>query len=228
MQLSIIIPILNEAVILSRYGDHLRALRSAVHDLIVVDGGSSDNSVTLARSLSNQVTTAKRGRATQMNAGARLARGDVLLFLHADSLLPRDALQEICTIMAQEHALWGGFNIKLAGQHPFFRVIEAMMNWRSRLTGIHTGDQVLFVRRTLFDSVGGFPDIPLMEDIAISKRLKRYARPVRIDRQIVTSSRRWEHNGILRTVATMWILRLAYFLGVSPQILHRYYYGKCG
>lgn len=225
MRLSIVIPVLNEAMHLTCHGDHLRSLRSAVHDLIVVDGGSTDNTVALARRFTDRVIITQRGRALQMNAGARLARGDVLLFLHADSVLSREAIDDIGKEMARSNALWGGFNVRLIGQHPLFRLIEAMMNWRSRLTGIHTGDQLLFVQRKLFESIGGFPPIPLMEDIAISKLLKRRARPVRIKHQILTSSRRWEHNGILRTVATMWGLRLAFFLGVNPQTLHRYYYG---
>jgi rSAM/selenodomain-associated transferase 2 len=224
MRLSIIIPVLNEAHHLSRHGDHLRALNCAVHELIVVDGGSADNSVTLARRFTDRVMVAERGRASQMNAGARLAQGDVLLFLHADTVLPPEALQEMITQLTGGKALWGGFNVRLAGCRPMFRLIETTMNWRSRLTGIHTGDQLLFVDRTLFNSIDGFPEIPLMEDIAISRLLKRRARPVRIKRHIVTSSRRWERNGILRTIAIMWSLRLAYFLGVSPQTLHRYYY----
>lgn len=218
-------PVLNEADHLARFGNHLRALRAAVHELIVVDGGSTDSSVALARGFADLVKVTETGRASQMNAGARLAQGDVLLFLHADSVLPPEATQDISTEMTRKKALWGGFNVRLEGEHPMFRLIETMMNWRSRLTGIHTGDQLLFVHRTLFESIGGFPEIPLMEDIAMSKLLKRRARPVRIKRQIITSSRRWEHNGILRTVVTMWSLRLAYFLGVSPQTLHRHYYG---
>ncbi|MCP4409840.1 MAG: glycosyltransferase family 2 protein [Gammaproteobacteria bacterium] len=228
MRLSCIIPVLNEAAFLSRYTDYLASLKVGSHELIIVDGGSQDRSASLGRCIADRFTSTHRGRAHQMNAGAALATGDVLVFLHVDTLLPATAIEDIITATTEKESLWGGFDVRLSGHHPAFRMIETLMNLRSRLTGILTGDQTLFIRRDLFHVIGGFPNIPLMEDIAISRRLKRRARPAHITARVLTSSRRWEHQGILRTIIKMWLLRLAYFLGVDPNILVHYYYGKRG
>jgi rSAM/selenodomain-associated transferase 2 len=153
-----------------------------------------------------------------MSAGARTAAGDVLWFLHADSrVLPgaQSQLLDAC----RAGAIWGRFDVRLAGHRPLLRLVERMMNWRSRLTGIATGDQGIFVTRAAFEAVGGFPPIPLMEDVALSKALRRQARPVCLSGPILTSSRRWEENGILRTILLMWRLRLAYALGADPRRL---------
>lgn len=165
---------------------------------------------------------AARGRAAQMNRGARAARADVLLFLHADTRLPPGGLERVRAAIARGRA-WGRFDVRLSGSRPVFRVIERMMSWRSALTGIATGDQAIFVRRDVFRVLGGFPAVPLMEDIELCMRLKWVERPVRLRNPVVTSSRRWEREGVARTVLTMWLLRSAYALGASPHRLARWY-----
>ena len=206
--------------------EHLKQFNTSAYELIVVDGGSQDESIAVSNRFADHVQRAPRGRASQMNTGAQLAKGDILIFLHADTLLPPMALLSIERTIARENYLWGGFNVRLSGNHLFYRIIERMMNLRSRVSGIITGDQVMFVRRTTFQAVGGFPDIPLMEDIAISKRLKRQGQPANIPLRVLTSSRMWEDNGILRTISKMWALRLAFFLGLNPHTLVKYYYGN--
>ncbi len=222
MRISIVLPVLNEAASLSQVLQTLQAWRRAGHEVVVVDGGSHDASVALARPLADVVIQAPRGRASQMNAGARRARGEVLLFLHADTRLPPDAPACIVAGLCRG-ACWGRFDVRLSGERMMFRVIERLMNWRSRLSGIATGDQAIFVTRAAFEQVEGFPPIPLMEDIAISKRLKRLGRPLCLRGPAHTSSRRWEQNGVWRTVLLMWRLRLAYFLGADPARLARQY-----
>ena len=194
-------------------------------EVVVVDGGSRDDTLSLARLAGAKVMTSPRGRARQMNAGVQATRGDILVFLHADTRLPQDFTEYMHRFAVSGRA-WGCFNIRLSGSHPAFRLIEFMMNWRSRFTGICTGDQVLFMRRHAFERVGGFPCIALMEDIAISKSLKRVCRPWRCRGPVISASRRWEKHGILRTVLRMWCLRLSYFFGVSPERLAGHYYGS--
>jgi rSAM/selenodomain-associated transferase 2 len=159
-----------------------------------------------------------------MNAGAKVADGDVLVFLHADSFLPDTAIQDITQALAMTGKAWGRFAVRLSGRHPMFRVIEWMMNRRSCITGIATGDQAMFIRRDVFALSGCFDDIPLMEDIAMSKKLKTYSRPACLRTEVCTSSRRWEQQGIVRTVFLMWSLRLRYWMGASPHALVRHYY----
>lgn len=225
LTLSIILPTLNEAAQLSATLEALQPLRALGHEVIVVDGGSADASMALAQPWAERVLHAERGRARQMNAGADLARGAVLLFLHADTRLPEAAAMLITDGLQQSARGWGRFDVRLTGAQPALRIVEWLMNWRSRITGIATGDQALFVRRELFDAVGGFPAIPLMEDIALSRVLKRRAgAPLCLKERVLTSSRRWEQQGILRTVVLMWRLRLAYALGADPQRLVRDYY----
>lgn len=222
-RISIIIPTLDEA---ERIGDtlaRLAPLRARGCEVIVADGGSRDETRSIAAPLTDRLVVAPRGRATQMNAGARAASGEVLLFLHADSSPPANADCLILEGLAASGRRWGRFDVRLSGRHPLLRVVERLMNWRSRATGICTGDQGLFVKRAVFDSVGGFPEIALMEDVALSRALKRLGRPLCLDEPITTSSRRWEQNGVLRTVLLMWRLRLAYFFGASPEDLARVY-----
>ncbi len=220
-RLSIIIPSVDDAECLGTTLAALARLRRAGHEIIVVDGGSRDDSRRFARGFADRVLVAGRGRARQMNAGAAAANGDVLVFLHADSLLPGDAQAAIA------HALtvscWGRFDVRLWGREWSFRIIETFMNLRSRITGIATGDQAIFVEREVFAMVGGYPEIPLMEDVAISRLLKAIARPACLRQRVVTSARRWRANGIARTVILMWRLRLAFALGADPRSLaHRY------
>lgn len=225
-KVSIIIPALNEAGSLEATLQPMQSWRKAGHELILVDGGSDDATATIAAPLVDQVLKSDPGRARQMNMGAEVASGEVLLFLHADTLLPDGADTIILVALAQQYR-WGRFDVRLSGHHWLLRVVERMMNWRSCVSGIATGDQGIFVERDLFIQLGGFPQIPLMEDLALSRRLKgAVGRPACIRTPLVTSSRRWEQYGIVRTIILMWRLRLAWFLGVSAQRLAKQYHYK--
>ena len=212
-RLSVIVPALNEAGGIRAALEALAPLRARGHEVIVIDGGSSDGTPDIAVGLCDRVLSAPRGRAAQMNAGARAANGDMLLFLHADTRLPAD-------FTIPDSAVWGRFDVRIDGRHPLLKVVACAMNLRSRLTGIATGDQAIFVRRALFP---GFPEIALMEDVALSGVLKKIASPSCLRERVVTSGRRWEAHGVLRTIFLMWRLRLLYFLGVSPDALARKY-----
>ena len=221
MKLSIVMPVLNEA---DGIEDALRALaplRRRGVEVVVADGGSSDATVALARPLADIVIAAPRGRGSQMNAGGAASCGDVLLFLHADTRLPPDADILIRDGLAPSGHTWGRFDVHIDGAHWLFPVIAAAMNLRSRITGIATGDQAIFIKRAAFGS--GFPDLPLMEDIAMTKRLKRIGPPLCITAPVITSGRRWEKHGVVRTVLRMWWLRFVYFLGANPVRLARSY-----
>lgn len=226
-RVSIIIPALNEAALITDVLRALAPLRRRGHEVIVVDGGSSDGTPALAAPLADRVLHAPKGRALQMNVGAHAATGDVLWFLHADTMPPPDADEPILAAMAQGNRGWGHFDVRLSGVGILLRMVEFLMNRRSRLSGIATGDQGLFVRREWFERAGGFPEIPLMEDIALSRMLKRDSRPAHIAQELVTSSRRWERRGTWRTILLMWRLRLAYFLGADPRKLAGLY-GESG
>ncbi|MGD7036368.1 TIGR04283 family arsenosugar biosynthesis glycosyltransferase [Methylotuvimicrobium buryatense] len=217
MHFSIIIPTLNEQTSIVECLGKLQHLREHA-EIIVSDGGSSDRTVALAEDLADLVLTGSVGRAKQMNRGAKHAHGEVLIFLHADTVLPEQALNSISQAL-NEGACWGRFDIRLCGSHVMLKVIAALMNLRSRWTGIATGDQAIFVHRKAFDSVGGFPDIALMEDIALSKSLKNWSKPACLSARVVSSGRRWESYGIYRTILLMWSLRLRYFLGSHPETL---------
>ncbi len=221
--LSTIVPTLNEAAGIVAHLATLQPLRRRGGEVIVVDGGSADDTLKLAGPLVDQVITARRGRAAQMNAGARSASGDVLLFLHADTRLPEGADSLLKRVLTDERWEWGRFDVVIEGTHPLLRLVAWSMNRRSRLTGIATGDQALFVRRKAFARVGGFPDLPLMEDIALSRRLKRLGRPLCLGERVTTSGRRWERRGVLRTIVLMWQLRAWYWLGADPSQLARAY-----
>jgi len=223
MKLSIIIPVYNEVKNIVTALRRLQDYRLQGHEVIVVDGGSQDNTFDCAVGLVDKLLKSKPGRATQMNTGAAQATGDVLVFLHVDTELPRLANKLINEAMDNQYQ-WGRFNVSLSGQHVLFRIIETMMNWRSRVTGIATGDQAIFVRRTVFQQVAGYPEIKLMEDIELSRKLKFFGKPACIKTRAMTSSRKWEKNGIVRTTLLMWWLRLLHFFGVSPEKLHSRYY----
>jgi rSAM/selenodomain-associated transferase 2 len=222
-KLSIIVPVLNEGESIADALDALADLRALGVEVIVVDGGSRDATVPRARARADRVISAPRGRALQMNAGAEKACGDVLLFLHADTRLPGDADHIVLDGIARSGRAWGRFDVKIDGDSPLLVAVAWLMNIRSRLTGIATGDQAIFVRRDAFHSVGGFPAIPLMEDIGLSKRLKRASRPLCLRACAVTSGRRWDKNGVASTVLLMWRLRLSYFFGADPKALARQY-----
>jgi rSAM/selenodomain-associated transferase 2 len=224
-QISIIIPALNEAAGIGATLAALAPLRERGHDVIVVDGGSADGTPELARPLADRVIAAPRGRASQMNAGAAAARGDVVLFLHADTVLPPEADRAVLEGLATTRLLWGRFDVRIAGRHPLLPVIAWFMNFRSRLTGVATGDQAIFAWREAFLRAGGFPPIPLMEDVALARALGRLSQPLCLAERVTTSGRRWESRGVARTILLMWWLRLGYFLGASPERLHRIYHG---
>ncbi len=222
MRLSIIIPVLNEGDRILRLLSSLQDARSEGHEIIVADGGSEDGTCERALPLADRVVRCPRGRAQQMNAAAALASREVLFFLHADSALPAGFAALI--LDAMRRGRWGRFDIRLDGDRFMLRVVEWFMNRRSRWSGISTGDQGLFVERKLFEAVGKFPAIALMEDIAITKQLRAIEAPICLRERITTSSRRWEKNGIWRTIWLMWRLRYAYWRGADPADLARIYY----
>jgi len=220
--ISIIIPTLNECDTLPSTLKPLQAFRQTQIEIIVVDGGSSDDTMSIASTLADKILSADKGRAHQMNAGAEKAAGEVLLFLHADAQLPDNATPLIEQYVRPKQ--WGRFNVRLNSPHWLLKMNGWLMNYRSCLTGIVTGDQGLFVHRTMFEEIGGFPDIPLMEDIAISKKLKQYNRPICLKSRITVDTRYWEQHGIWRSIFRMWKIRLAYFLGIPAEHLVNKYY----
>ena len=221
MQVSVVIPTLNEAATL---GQMLSLVRTAGEcELVVVDGGSRDDTLTIARLHADLVLGASRGRARQMNVGARAATGEALLFLHADSILPCQFPQQLQIAFADAAVVGGRFDVRLDAEGWQFRMIETLMNIRSRLSRISTGDQAIFVRRDVFHHLGGFPDLELMEDIEFSRRLKRAGKIACLRDRVTTSARRWRRDGVFRTIGLMWMLRLAYFLGVPPHQLKMFY-----
>jgi rSAM/selenodomain-associated transferase 2 len=222
-KLSIIVPVLNEGEGIGGALDALADLRALGTEVIVVDGGSRDATIQRARLRADRVIVAPRGRARQMNAGVEKAAGDVLLFLHADTRLPADVDHVVLNGLERSGRVWGRFDVRIDSRHPLLFAVARLMNLRSRLTGIATGDQAIFARRDAFRAAGAFAEIPLMEDIALCKRLKRASRPLCLRERAVTSGRRWETNGVVRTVLLMWHLRLAYFFGADPQSLARQY-----
>ena len=224
--LSIVIPALNEATSIWATLSPLQAMRARGVEVVLVDGGSADNTKQIALPLVDRVVDCARGRARQMNAGAKECKGEVILFLHADSMLPIDADQSILDALHTTTRNWGRFDVAIEGAHFFLPVVAWFMNRRSRLTGIATGDQGLFMTRKAFAAVGGFADIPLMEDVAMCAALKKNGAPIYLKQTITTSGRRWEKHGVWRTIFLMWRIRLAYFFGADPVKLHRTYHAK--
>jgi rSAM/selenodomain-associated transferase 2 len=221
MRISVIIPTLNEANGIAQTLEWVR--RAGECELVVVDGGSDDGTPDIARLYADVVLSSVCGRARQMNAGARAATGEALLFLHADTILPEQFSTLLDRILQNSTIVGGRFDVRLDAPGWAFRMIETLMNLRSRLTKIATGDQAMFVRRDVFFSIGGFPELELMEDIEFSRRLKRRGNIACLRARVVTSARRWRRDGVYRTVALMWTLRLAYFCGVSPRQLKPFY-----
>ncbi|MFZ3152942.1 TIGR04283 family arsenosugar biosynthesis glycosyltransferase [Pseudomonas sp.] len=224
--LSVVIPVRNEAQALPGLLDDLAELRASGAELILVDGGSRDGTCELALGRVDQLLRTAPGRALQMNTGAVAARGAYLWFVHADTRISAEALRSLQEALS-ERPLWGRFDVRLSGPGLAFWVIGAMISLRSRLSGIASGDQGIFVARQHFEALGGYAPIPLMEDVQLCRRLKALARPCCLRPPLSTSSRRWEQHGIWRTVVLMWCLRLAYYCGVSPEKLaHQYRRGS--
>ncbi|HEX8165539.1 MAG TPA: TIGR04283 family arsenosugar biosynthesis glycosyltransferase [Beijerinckiaceae bacterium] len=219
MRLSIVVPTLDEAEGITAHLAALAPLRARGAEVIVADGGSRDGTPEHARPLADRILAAPRGRAAQMNAGAAAAVGDVLLFLHADTRLPADADRLVAGALAGGRRDWGRFDVAIEGRHPLLAVVAWMMNRRSRATGIATGDQAIFVTAEAFRAAGGYPEIPLMEDVVLSRALRRRSRPACLPARATTSGRRWEERGVVRTILVMWRLRLAFFLGADPRRL---------
>jgi rSAM/selenodomain-associated transferase 2 len=222
--ISIVIPVLDDAAALRQLLDDLDSIRGLDAQRIVVDGGSRDDSYALARERADCALRAQPGRAAQLAAGVAAAHGRWIWMLHADARVNDAAWRALRHTIDTDGAAWGRFDVRLSGSESAFRVIEALMNARSRWSGVCTGDQGLFVRRDLLDLVGGIPNQPLMEDIELTKRLRRYANPFCIDVPLGASARRWQQRGIVSTILLMWRLRLRYFFGTSPQSLAREYY----
>jgi len=224
-QLSVIVICFNEAASIARTLAPLDVWRKRGAEVIVVDGTSQDDTVQIASPHANRVVVVSTGRATQLNAGAAVAEGQILLFLHADTITPNEADLIILSRISQAHnpLAWGRFNVRIEGQSRWLSMIAFMMNWRSRITGIATGDQGLFMTRTAFDAVGGFALQPLMEDIEISQRLRRLTRPICLPQKVTTSGRRWETRGVWRTIVLMWSLRWRYWRGESAASLAKDY-----
>ena len=222
MTLSIIMPVLDEAAQIATVLDALAPMRQRGVEVVVADGGSRDGTPDRARQLADRVVNAPRGRAVQMNTGAAQAEGDILLFLHADTRLPDNADRLILDGLAHSQKVWGRFDVRIEGGFAL-SIVALFMNIRSRLTGIATGDQAIFVCRAAFEAVGGFPLIALMEDVALSARLRHQSRPLCLHPRAVTSGRRWHEHGILRTILLMWRLRLAFYFGADPDYLARQY-----
>ena len=220
--LSVIVPMLNEAATIAIA---LRAIRRGAADaeIVVVDGGSTDASVAAAQPLCDRVLVASRGRAQQMNAGARASRGDVLAFVHADTLVPSTFAADIATALSDPAVVGGRFDVKLDSDALPYRLIGAMISIRSRISRTGTGDQAIFVRREVFDRLGAFPELELCEDLDFSRHLKRAGRVACLRSRVTTSARRWSRGGILRTVVRMWLIRAMYLMGVPPARLKRMY-----
>jgi rSAM/selenodomain-associated transferase 2 len=225
MKIAVVVPVLNEALALPHLLSTLTALRDTAQadlEIIFADGGSTDDTVALIKNAHLRVIASPKGRAWQMNAGAAITTGEALLFLHADTQLPQNALEAISSCLANTQC-WGRFDVHIAGKPWMLSVVSQMMNWRSRLSGIATGDQAIFMTRSAFGAVGGFPEQALMEDIEISRRLRRLSRPACISSPAITSGRRWEKRGVWATIFLMWRLRWSYWRGQSPQQLAQLY-----
>jgi rSAM/selenodomain-associated transferase 2 len=225
MKFSIVCPVFNEALTLPGLIKHFAALKETANqdfELVFVDGGSTDDTTALIEKAGYRAITSPKGRAWQMNAGAAQTTAEILLFLHADTQLPDDALAEITSSLVG-NICWGRFDVRIAGKSWMLAVVSRMMNWRSRLTGIATGDQAMFMTRAAFQAIGGFPEQALMEDIEASHRLRRLSRPACIASPVITSGRRWETRGVWTTIMLMWWLRWSYWRGQSPQRLAELY-----
>ena len=236
---SIIIPVLNEAGNLAHLFTNINKLNPKPQQVILVDGGSTDDSIDIIRIFINelmpdnnrkidwQMTESKSGRALQMNTGAALATAEILLFLHADTQLPIDAIESISE--ATKRAEWGRFDVQIDSRQLMLKLVSQMINWRSKLSGIATGDQAIFISQSLFEQIGGYPNQALMEDVELcnqlkSTQLKDIAKPACLKNKVITSARRWQQHGTWRTILLMWHLRFDYWRGVSADNIKQRYY----
>ncbi|MBI3354076.1 MAG: TIGR04283 family arsenosugar biosynthesis glycosyltransferase [Nitrospirae bacterium] len=227
---SIIIPVLNEEKNIAKALNNISQLKGG-KEIIIVDGGSIDNTVSIVNSVGAYnytplLLSSQKGRGCQMNRGAEIAKGETLLFLHADTILLEDGLIKIQEALKDPEIIGGRFDVKFDDGRLVFKLIAFLMNWRSRLTGISTGDQAIFIRKDIFKKICGYPEAPLMEDIELSKRMKRAGSLACLKNMVITSARKWKEEGIVRTIILMWSLRLLYFFRVSPEALSRIYYRK--
>lgn len=216
-KVSIIVPMLNEAITLPELLEHLLMFKRRGCEIILVDGGSSDGSIAIAQAIGFPVICSDAGRARQMNKGAAHTTGNLLLFLHADTRLPTNAIELIEGLTRDGQYQWGRFDVAIKGKSPLLKMIAWMINWRSALSGVATGDQAIFILRSTFFRIGGFPEQPLMEDIELCRRLKKHLRPARVSARVVTSGRRWDERGVWSTVFLMWRLRWHYWRGVPAE-----------
>ncbi len=223
--ISIIIPVLDEEEHISSALESIERLNGE-KEIILVDGGSIDNTVDIVKKKGVILLSSQKGRGHQMNRGAEIANGETLLFLHADTKLPDNAFLEIERIIKGSENIGGRFNVKFDDDRFIFKLIAFLMNWRSKLTGIFTGDHAIFIRKDIFKDIGGFLEIPLMEDIAFSKKMKRGGRVVCLEDNVITSARKWKEEGIIKTILMMWFLRFLYFFKISPKFLSKIYYRK--
>ncbi len=223
--ISIIIPVLNEEKNISIVLENIKRLNGE-KEIIVVDGGSIDNTVDIVKKKGFMLLSSQKGRGCQMNRGAEIADGDTLLFLHADTTLPENAITRILEAIKNHKIIGGRFDVRFDDDKFIFKLIAFLMNWRSRLTGIFTGDQAIFIRKDIFKDIGGYLEIPLMEDIALSKKMKRKGEVACINDCVTTSARKWKEDGIIKTILLMWFLRLLYFFKINPIFLSRIYYRK--
>lgn len=221
MNVSVIVPVFNEEKGIAAALSALMPL--APREVIVVDGGSEDRTLEICGSFGVKILSSERGRGRQMNCGARHASSEVLLFLHADTRLPGSALGDVAAALSDPRYVGGRFDVELEGSHPMLKVVGALINWRSRASRVGTGDQAIFVRRETFTRMGGYPDIPLMEDIALGRSLKRLGAIACLKGRVITSARRWEQEGVWRTIFRMWTLKFLYLAGVSPARLKQFY-----
>ncbi len=223
--ISIIIPVLNEEKNISSALENIERL-DGEKEIIVVDGGSIDKSVGIVRKKGIVLLSSQKGRGCQMNRGAEIAKGETLLFLHADTKLPDNAILKIDKVMKASEIIGGRFDVRFDEDRFIFRLIAFLMNWRSSLTGIFTGDQAIFIRKNVFKNIGGYSEIPLMEDIELSKKMKLAGRAVCLEDNVITSARKWKEEGVIKTILLMWFLRFLYFLKISPIVLSKIYYKK--
>jgi len=223
-KISIVIPVLNESLFFTKQQLYLRALLNLGHEVIIVDGGSDDDSLVAAENLGCKCIHTKASRGFQLHTGANESAHDVLVFLHADNILPLTSLDNILSSLKHPTAHWGRFNVEFSNKRLIFKVIAWFMNKRSCITGITTGDQTLFIKRNTYFNSGGFSDIPIMEDVELSKKLKKFSHPICLNSTVTTSSRKWEQQGITKTIFLMWRMRLLYYFGVPADRLVKSYY----